>query len=109
MNMEKEDLISQFQHYQQQLQTVVVQKEILKLQDMEIERTLQELNAAQTKEGYKITGFIMISKPIDELKNELIETKDAINVKMKSLEKTEQKIINKLKELEKLVKESEKK
>jgi prefoldin beta subunit len=100
-----EDLISQFQSFQQQLQTIIIQKESLKLQNMEIERSVEELNKTEQKTAYKISGQIMINKPVEELKKELEETKENIGLKIKSLEKIEERINNKLKELQSKLKE----
>lgn len=100
-----EDLISQFQSFQQQLQTIIIQKESLKLQNIEIERSVEELNKTEQKTAYKISGQIMINKPVEELKKELEETKENIGLKIKSLEKTEERINNKLKELQSKLKE----
>ncbi|MEM5802205.1 MAG: prefoldin subunit, partial [Candidatus Aenigmatarchaeota archaeon] len=79
---------------------LLIQKESLKLQNIEIEKALEELNATKQKNAYKITGAIMISKPVEEIKKELNENKEAIEIKLKSLEKTEEKIAIKIKELE---------
>ena len=98
-------MVTQFQNYQQQLQTILIQKESLKLQNIEIERALEELNSSKEKSAYKITGAIMISKPIEELKKELDETKENIEIRIKSLEKTEEKISLKLKEIQTKLKE----
>lgn len=100
-----EDLISQFQSFQQQLQTIIIQKESLKLHNIEIERSVEELNKTEQKTAYKISGQIMINKPVEELKKELEETKENIGLKIKSLEKTEERINNKLKELQSKLKE----
>jgi prefoldin beta subunit len=102
---ETKNLINQFQNYQQQLQSILIQKEGLKLQNIEIERALEELNATTQKTAYKITGQIMINKPVDELKKELDETKESIGLRIKSLEKTEERVNNKLKELQSKLKE----
>jgi prefoldin beta subunit len=102
---ETEDLVTKFQSYQQQLQSVLLQKESLKLQNIEIERALEELNSSKQKSAYKITGSIMISKPIEELKKELSETKENIDIRIKSLEKTEEKISSKLREIQEKLKE----
>lgn len=102
---ETKNLINQFQNYQQQLQSILIQKESLKLQNIEIERALEELNSTNQKTAYKITGQIMINKPVDELKKELNETKENIDLRIKSLEKTEERVNNKLKELQSKLKE----
>ena len=105
MEEETKNLIAQFQTYQQQLQAILIQKESLKLQNLEIERALEELNKTKQKNAYKITGQIMVSKPVEELKKELNETRENINIRIKSLEKTEERISEKLKELQKKIKE----
>jgi prefoldin beta subunit len=100
------NLIAQFQNYQQQLQSILIQKESMKMQDLEIERALEELNTTAQKAAYKITGQVMVSKPVEELKKELDETKENIGVRIKSLEKNEERINNKLKELQEKLKEA---
>ena len=98
-------MIEEFQNYQQQLQNLMMQKETLKLQNMEIQKAIEELNASKEKNAYKIAGNVMISKPIDELKSELNETKETIDVRIKSFEKMEVKFNSKLKELQTKLKE----
>ena len=72
----------------------------MQLQLMEINRAMEELDPSKNDKAYKITGQIMVSKPVEELKKELTETKEAIEVRVASLEKTEEKITTKLKEME---------
>lgn len=102
---EAKESITQFQAYQQQLQSILIQKETLKLQNLEIDKALEELNTTKQKTAYKITGSIMISKPIEELKKELNESKETMEIRIKSLEKMEEKINIKLKELQEKLKE----
>lgn len=78
----------------------MIQKESLKLQTLEIARALEELNATKQTTAYKITGQIMISKPVEELKKELNETKENIDIRVKSLEKSESRISERLKDLQ---------
>jgi prefoldin beta subunit len=104
----KEDtnkFIAQFQIMQQQLQNLMIQKESLRLNIMEIDQTLEELGKSKEKNAYKITGNVMISKPVEEVKKELGETKDALNVRMESLGKNEKKLTDKLKEMQEKLKE----
>lgn len=102
---QQKEMVAQFQTYQQQLQSILIQKESLKLQSMEIEKALEELNATKQESAYKITGNIMVSKPIAELKKDLEENKEAVGIRIKSLEKTEEKINNKLQELQEKLRE----
>lgn len=101
----EQDLVAEFQNYQQDLQSVMLQKESLKLQSMEIGKAMEELNKTQQKTAYKITGNVMVSKPVDEIKKDLEEAKESIELKIKSLEKNEERINNKLKELQTKLKE----
>jgi len=100
MSEETKKMIGQFQVYQQQLQTILMQKETMKLQMMEMERALKELDGTKQKTAYKITGQIMISKPVEELKKDLNETKEGIDIRVKSLEKSEKRVSDKLKGLQ---------
>ncbi|MCX6821738.1 MAG: prefoldin subunit beta [Candidatus Aenigmarchaeota archaeon] len=97
---EDKKFLGQFQAYQQQLQSIMIQKENLKLQMFEIEKALEELEASKEKEAYKITGSIMIKKNSIDLKNELKEKKDSFDVRTKTLEKAEERITTKLKDME---------
>lgn len=101
MNEEQtREMVGQFQTYQQQLQAILIQKETMQLQLMEINKAMEELDSTKNGKAYKITGQIMVSKPVEELKKELGETKEAIEVRITSLEKTEEKVTGKLKEME---------
>ena len=101
MNEEQtREMVGQFQTYQQQLQAVLIQKETMQMQLMEITKALEELDSTKNEKAYKITGQIMVTKPVEELKKELLETKEAIEVRISSLEKTEEKITTKVKEME---------
>jgi prefoldin beta subunit len=102
---QQKDMIVQFQTYQQQLQSILIQKENFKLQNMEIDKALEELKSSNQEKAYKITGNIMVSKPVSELKKELEENKEAIDIRIQSLEKTEEKVNNKLKELQEKLRE----
>jgi len=94
------EMVGQFQTYQQQLQTILIQKETMQLQLMEINKAMEELDSTKNEKAYKITGQIMVSRSVEELKKELAETKETIEVRINSLGKTEEKITTKLKEME---------
>jgi len=97
---EDKKFLGQFQSYQQQLQAILIQKENLKLQILETGRALEELEASKGKEAYKITGPIMIKKSKNKLKAELKERKDNFDLRVNTLERAEERITNKLKEME---------
>ncbi|MCX6820681.1 MAG: prefoldin subunit [Candidatus Aenigmarchaeota archaeon] len=93
-------IVAQFQMLQQQLQQLLMQKESLNVGVMEIERANEELCKSKDQEAYKITGNIMVRKPVDELKKELAESKEDIEVRIKSMEATEQRFTAKLTDLQ---------
>ena len=93
-------LVMKFQIAQQQLQSILVQKETMNVNKIEIERALEELEKAKDKTAYKITGNIMLNKPVAELKKELSDTKEAIEIRVSGLEKTEKRLIDKLKDMQ---------
>ena len=93
-------IFEQFQAYQQQLQSVLIQKENLKLQILEMDKAVEELEASKEKEAYKIAGPIMIKKNSEDLKKELKEKKENFDLRIKSLEKAEERMVGKLKEME---------
>jgi len=97
---EDRKFLGQFQAYQQQLQAILLQKENLKLQILEIEKALEELVESKVKQAYKIAGPIMIKKTSKDLKSELKERKDNFNMRVKTLENAENRITTKLKGME---------
>lgn len=106
MTDETKQMVLEFQAYQQQLQSLVMQKESMKLQDLEIDKALEELQASGQKTAFKITGSVMVSKPVDDIVTDLKETKEAISIRVKSFEKTEGKITDRLKEIQEKIKEA---
>ncbi len=93
-------LIAQFQILQQQLQNVMIQKETLNMSIMEIERAIEELDKTKETDAYKITGTVMVKKPVENLKNELEESEEALKIRMNSVEKSEKLLTDKLKEIQ---------
>jgi prefoldin beta subunit len=100
VELDSSQLIEQFQLYQQQYQNVLLQKEQLRLQQLEIEKALEELEASKDDKVYKIAGTIMIKKDKEDMKKELEEKKEDIDLRVKTLTKAEDKVKNKLKEME---------
>lgn len=96
---ETQNLLQQFQGYQQQLQSLILQKESLRLQQIEIENALEELGKVKG-EGYKIVGSIMVKKPVNELKKELEEKRESVNLRLKTLEKNESRLSEKIRDLQ---------
>lgn len=92
--------LGQFQALQQQLQTILIQKENLKLQILEMDKAMEELEASKGTKAYKIVGPIMVQKDLKKLKAELKERKDNFDLRTKTIEKAEGRITKRLKEME---------
>lgn len=92
--------IGQFQVLQQQLQAILIQKENLKLQMAEIDKAIEELGSSKGTKAYKIVGPVMVEKDLKKLKTELKERKDDFDARSKTIERAEERITKKLKEME---------
>jgi len=92
----------------QQYQALLVEIESLKIKNKEIEEVLEELNKSNKNEAYKLVGNVLIKKSKDELIKELNDEKEIVELRLKSLEKSKQKIEEKLKEYKKVLEEKNK-
>jgi len=91
--------IVQLQQYQQQAQVLAMQKQQLEMQLAEIENALDELKGLKAKTVFKSVGPVLVKTETAKIKKELAETKDLIDVRVKSIDKQEELLKKKLKEL----------
>ncbi|MDT7858969.1 MAG: prefoldin subunit [Candidatus Aenigmarchaeota archaeon] len=89
---------------EQQLRSVLIQKEALKLQIAEIENALNELERTKEENVYKLVGSVLIKKSKDEVQKELIEIKEDVEIKIASLENVEKDLMDKIKKIEEKLK-----
>ena len=95
---ETQQILIELQTFQQQVQTVLIQKESLNLQNIEIEKALEELKKITNEDVYKAVGPILIKSNKKDLETELVEKKETISLRLKSLQKQEDRLKEKLKE-----------
>jgi len=101
--MTQED-IGRLQAIEQNLQTMLLHKQQAQANLMEIDAALTELGKAKT--AYKIIGNVMVSAGPEELKKELEQKKDMVQLRVSTFEKQEKKLRDQAKELqEKVMKE----
>lgn len=110
---EAQQTLMQMQTFQQQMQTMNYQKETLKFQKLEAERALDELKKLKDKdEIFKAVGPILVKTKKSDMEAELKEKLETSDVRMKAIEKQEDKIKDKLEEIQKklevLLKEEQK-
>lgn len=77
--------------YQQQLQSIVTQKEAMSMQTTEIQKALTELSTAKD-DVYKVAGPLLIKSDPEAVKKELNDKLDFIILRIKTLEKSEKRL-----------------
>lgn len=99
LSPEAQQTLLQVQTFQQQLQSLLIQKESLQIQNIELDKALEELKKTKdNEEVFKAVGPILIKSGKKELEKEIGEKRETIDMRLKSLEKQEVKIKEKLKE-----------
>jgi len=97
-----QEKIGELQMLQQRLNVFANQKQVFQIQQIEVENALKELEKAKAP-VYKLVGEILIEKSPEELKKELEEKKTDADIRVKSLEKQEEKTKQEALELQKEV------
>ena len=95
--------INQLQLLQQNLQNLVMQKQQVQTQLLEVESALSELKT--TEKAYKIVGKIMLASSKEELIKELEEKKEISNVRIKNFKEQEESLQKNIEEVQKEVME----
>ena len=85
-----EQKIAQLQLMEQNLQSFLIQRQQFQSQLIEVESALKEIESS--KEAYKIVGNIMVNASKDQLKKDLEEKKNILELRIKTLEKQETQI-----------------
>lgn len=103
--MDKRELnkkIEQFEALRQTLYAVLMQKQKIKQQFDEIENAIGELEKiSEGSEVFKMVGNIMIRKSKEAVLGELKDKKEFLEIRLKSLDKQEQTLKEKLEKLQK--------
>ena len=91
-----QESVLQLQLVEQAMQNVLVQKQALQIELMETSNALEELKKAKQDDVYKIVGSLMFKSNRQELEKELERKRDIINLRLKTLDKQEQELKDKL-------------
>ncbi len=105
--MEKEDKeleekIKELQLFEQNLNTILFQKQAFQLEQNEVASALEELKESKG-DVFKIIGSVMIKTEKEKLKKELEEKQDLIELRLKNIEKQESVLKKRAEELRKSV------
>ncbi|MBS3149373.1 prefoldin subunit [Candidatus Woesearchaeota archaeon] len=85
--------VEELHNIEENLRVILVQKQNLQIQLLEMENAISELEKTNDN-AYKIVGAIMVELPSEEIKKDLNSKKEIVEIKIKNLDKQE----NKLKE-----------
>ncbi len=99
INKEVEEKIAHLQLIEQNLQNFLLQKQTFHSQLLELENALSELKNLKEK-PYKIIGNIMILTDKDKLEKDLNSKREIINLRIKNIDKQEQKLKERSNELQ---------
>ena len=92
--------IQELQLLQQRLSLFAAQKQQFQLQMIETDGALAELEKAKPP-VYRMVGELLVEKPIADLKKELTERKEELELRIKTIEKQELKSRERAQELQK--------
>jgi len=99
--------VAQFQQAQQQAQALVAQKQQLELILRETERAVEELD--KLPEGaavYKSVGSILVKADREAVKKELTDNKETLDLRVKTIERQEERVLGRLREMRDKIQEA---
>ncbi len=96
MNQEK---IQEFETLRQQLLSISQQKQQLQAQKTINDSALKELEKTKAKEVYKAVGNFLILLDKKDIEKELKEKQESLDLRIKALQKQEDKLVDKLNKL----------
>lgn len=102
LSKETETKIMELQTMEQSLQSFAMQKQRFQISQTEVENAIEELKKTK-EEAYKIIGSIMVKSKKEDLEKDLKEKKDILDLRIKNIEKQENKIKERAAELQKEV------
>ena len=109
MEKKVEEKIQELQSLEQNMQQLLLQKQNFQAQLLEIENALHELEK-NPKQTFKIIGPIMVETSKTRVEKDLNEKKEILDIKMKNVNKQEEKIREKVQTIQaEVLKEMQKK
>ncbi|HIJ98707.1 TPA: prefoldin subunit beta [archaeon] len=100
LSQEMQQKIQDFQEAQQQARVLLSQKYQIELQMKETQNALDELEKAGNTEVHKVVGQILIKSDKNTVHSELKEKVETLELRLKTIEKQEKKVMEKVKTLQ---------
>ncbi|MDD5163628.1 MAG: prefoldin subunit beta [Candidatus ainarchaeum sp.] len=98
----------EFERNRNQLMNVSAQKQQLQMQQTALANSVEELAKTKEKKVYKAVGNILVQAETAEAKKELQEKKESIELRIKTLQKQEDSLINRLNKLKSEIESAQK-
>ena len=95
----KQAQMADFERSRSQLLGVSSQKQQLQMQLAVLKQATEELEKTKEKKVFKAVGNILIQSDVGVVKKEIIGKTESIELRMKTLQKQEESLINKLNKL----------
>ncbi len=100
-----QNMLAQLQQIQQQLQMVLTQKVQLENSLKETENAIQEVEKVSDDTPiFKTVGTVLVKTSKEQILKELREKKDTFEIRIKALERQEEKLKERLQDLQKKIK-----
>lgn len=99
MDKDTESKIQQLQLLEQNMQSILMQKQQIQAQQIEIDNAVSEVSESKG-ELFKIIGPVMVSSAKDKIKQDLDARKEVLAIKFKNIEKQESQLREKATKLQ---------
>lgn len=99
MAQDVNESIVEFEKNRNQLMSLSTQKQQLQMQLSVLEKSLEELGKTSEKKVYKAVGAILLLSDVDEVKKDLSSQKETTDLRIKSFQKQEDVLMEKLNKL----------
>lgn len=90
MKKETKEKIEQLQNLEQNINSLIAQKQQFQSQQLEVENALSQIK--DTKQIFRIIGNIMVASDSKVVKKELDEKKELLDLRLSTMEKQEDKL-----------------
>ena len=88
--------VMDFERSRNQLMNISAQKQNLQIQSQTLKATLEELEKTKEKRVYKAVGNILILSDTSAVKKDVKEKQESAELRLKTLQKQEESLVNKL-------------
>lgn len=90
------EMVNEFEKQRQTLMSVSMQKQQMQANINGLDISLKELENTKESKVFKAAGAILVSRDTKEVKKELAEQKENTELRMKTLDKQEKNLVEKL-------------